>query len=62
MGRSLGYLFNILHAHHTQAQQQSMPPDQWDISMGMPTFVDSDSDDDDDDNDKDDNSDKENWL
>jgi hypothetical protein len=63
MGCSLGYLFNILHAHHTQAQQQSMPPNQWDVSMGTPTFVDSNSDDnDDDDNDKDNNSNKENWL
>jgi hypothetical protein len=62
MGRSLGYLFNILHAHHTHAQQQSMPLDQWDVSMGMPIFVNSDSDNDnDDDNDKDNNSNKENW-
>jgi hypothetical protein len=39
-----------------------MPPNQWDISMGMPTFVDSDSNDDnDDDNNKDNDSDKENW-
>jgi hypothetical protein len=60
MGYSLGYLFHILHAHHTCSQQPT-PPDQWDISMGMPTFVDSDSnDDDDDDNNKDKDSDKEN--
>jgi hypothetical protein len=63
MGRSLGYLFHILHAHHTRSQQPT-PPDQWDISMGMPTFVnsDSDNDNDDDNNNKDNDSDKENWL
>jgi hypothetical protein len=62
MGHSLGYLFNILHTHHTQAQQPSTSPNQWDISMGTPTFADSDSDDDDDDdNNKDNDSDKENW-
>jgi hypothetical protein len=60
VGYSLGYLFHILHAHYTQAQQLT-PSDQWDISMGTPTFVDSDSDDDNDDNDKDNDSDKENW-
>jgi hypothetical protein len=59
---SLGYLFNILHTHHTQAQQPSTFPNQWDVSMGTPTFVDSDSDDDNNDNnDKDNDSDKENW-
>jgi hypothetical protein len=61
MSRSLGYLFHILHTHHTHSQQPT-PLDQWDISMGMPTFVDSDSNDnDDDDNNKDNDSNKENW-
>jgi hypothetical protein len=63
MGHSLGYLFQILHTHHIHPQQLTSP-DQWDISMGMPTFVDSnsDNDNDNDDNNKDNNSDKENWL
>jgi hypothetical protein len=60
MGHSLGYLFHILQAYHTHSQQLT-PSDQWDISMGMPTFVNSDSDDDDED-DKDNDSNKENWL
>jgi hypothetical protein len=61
MGRSLGYLFQILHAHHICSQQPT-PSDQWDISMGMPTFVNnSDNNNNDDDNNKDNNSDKENW-
>jgi hypothetical protein len=61
MGHSLGYLFNILHTHHTQAQQLFMSPNQWDVSMGMPTFVDSNSNDNDNNDNKDNNSDKENW-
>jgi hypothetical protein len=75
MGHSLGYLFHILHTHHTHSQQPTLS-DQWDISMGTPTFVDSDSNnnndddnnkdnnsdnDNDDNNNKDNNSDKENW-
>jgi hypothetical protein len=62
MGHSLGYLFHILQAH-CSCSQQPTPPDQWDISMGMPTFVDdSNNNNDDDDNNKDNDSDKENWL
>jgi hypothetical protein len=55
VGCSLGYLFNILHTHHTQGSQPCTSPNQWDISMGTPTSADTD------DNDDNDDSDKENW-
>jgi hypothetical protein len=56
VGCSLGYLFNILHTHHTQGSQPCTSPNQWDISMGTPTSANSNDDDD-----EDDDSDKENW-
>jgi hypothetical protein len=56
VGHSLGYLFNILHTHHTQGSQPCTSPNQWDISMGTPTSADSNNNDD-----EDDDSDKENW-